>query len=68
MNKRFLPAAVINHKPDLILMDIRLKGFQDGIETAYMVGGEFEVPFVFLSAYIDDENRVCGFVMLTGCP
>jgi len=37
-------------------MDIRLKGFQDGIETAYLVGGEFEVPFVFLSAYSDDET------------
>ncbi|PKL26111.1 MAG: hypothetical protein CVV47_02985 [Spirochaetae bacterium HGW-Spirochaetae-3] len=51
-----VPEAIIVHKPDLILMDIRLKGFQDGIETAYMVGGEFEVPFVFLSAYSDDET------------
>jgi len=51
-----VPEAIIIHKPDLILMDIRLKGFQDGIETAYMVGGEFEVPFVFLSAYSDDET------------
>jgi AmiR/NasT family two-component response regulator len=51
-----VPEAIIVHKPDLILMDIKLKGFQDGIETAYMVGGEFEVPFVFLSAYSDDET------------
>jgi len=51
-----VPEAIIVHRPDLILMDIRLKGFQDGIETAYMVGGEFEVPFVFLSAYSDDET------------
>ncbi len=51
-----VPAAIVVNKPDLILMDIRLKGFQDGIETAYIVGGEFEVPFVFLSAYSDDET------------
>ncbi len=51
-----VPEAIVIHKPDLILMDIRLKGFQDGIETAYMVGAEFEVPFVFLSAYSDDET------------
>lgn len=51
-----VPEAIVVHKPDLILMDIRLKGFQDGIETAYMVGGEFEVPFIFLSAYSDDET------------
>lgn len=57
-----VPEAIVVHKPDLILMDIRLKGFQDGIETAYMVGGEFEVPFIFLSAYSDDEtlNRALG--------
>ncbi len=51
-----VPEAIVVHKPDLILMDIRLKGFQDGIETAYMVGGEFEVPFIFLSAYSDDDT------------
>lgn len=51
-----VPAAIVVNKPDLILMDIRLKGFQDGIETAYIVGGEFEVPFVFLSAFSDDET------------
>lgn len=51
-----VPEAIIVHKPDLILMDIRLKGFQDGIETAYLVGGEFEIPLVFLSAYSDDET------------
>ena len=51
-----VPEAIVINKPDLILMDIRLKGFQDGIETAYMVGAEFEVPFVFLSAYSDDET------------
>lgn len=51
-----VPSAIVVNKPDLILMDIRLKGFQDGIETAYIVGGEFEVPFVFLSAYSDDET------------
>ncbi|TFG84130.1 MAG: response regulator [Spirochaetales bacterium] len=51
-----VPEAIVVHKPDLILMDIRLKGFQDGIETAYMIGGEFDVPFIFLSAYSDDET------------
>ncbi len=51
-----VPEAIVLNKPDLILMDIRLKGFQDGIETAFMVGAEFEVPFVFLSAYSDDET------------
>jgi CheY-like chemotaxis protein len=47
--------AVRAHKPDLLLMDIRLHGFQDGIETAYLVGHEFDLPVVYLSAYSDEE-------------
>jgi AmiR/NasT family two-component response regulator len=50
-----VPEAVVKHRPDLILMDIRLRGFQDGIETAYLIGGEFGLPTVFLSAYSDEE-------------
>jgi AmiR/NasT family two-component response regulator len=48
--------AVVRHKPDLLLMDIRLGGFQDGIETAYLVGAEFGLPIVYLSAYSNDES------------
>lgn len=57
-----VPEAIVVHKPDLVIMDIRLKGFQDGVETAYLVGGEFDVPFIFLSAYSDDDtlNRALG--------
>lgn len=51
-----VPEAIIVHNPDLIIMDIRLKGYQDGIETAFMIGGEFDVPFIFLSAYSDEQT------------
>ncbi|GEM_PF-2375037 len=47
--------AVRTTKPDLLLMDIRLHGFQDGIETAYLVGHEYDIPIVYLSAYSDEE-------------
>jgi CheY-like chemotaxis protein len=47
--------AVREAKPDLLLMDIRLHGFQDGIETAYLVGHEYDIPIVYLSAYSDEE-------------
>lgn len=50
--------AVVRHKPDLLLMDIRLAGFQDGIETAYLVGAEFGLPVVYLSAYSNDDSIV----------
>ena len=39
--------------PDLVLMDIRLKGDVDGIETASRVREQLDIPVVFLTAYED---------------
>ena len=43
-------------KPDLILMDIRLKGEMDGIEAAMQINTMLNYPVVFLSAFVDDET------------
>lgn len=40
-------------RPDLVLMDIRLGGALDGIETAAILKEELDVPCVFLTAYSD---------------
>jgi PAS domain S-box-containing protein len=42
-------------RPDLVLMDIVLKGKMDGIETAKQFRSLFDIPVVYLSAY-SDEN------------
>jgi len=42
--------------PDLILMDIRLKGEVDGIKAASMIRERMDVPIVYLTAYADDET------------
>ncbi|MFZ9886042.1 MAG: response regulator [Myxococcota bacterium] len=42
--------------PDLILMDIFIKGPADGIETAKAIGKLGDVPIVFLTAYADDDT------------
>ena len=42
--------------PDLILMDIRLKGAMDGIETAEIIKNEVDVPVVYLTAYADEAT------------
>ncbi len=39
--------------PDLVLMDIRLKGPMDGIEAAGLIGERFGIPVVYLTAYSD---------------
>ena len=41
---------------DLVLMDIRLKGEMDGIETAAALKAEFETPVVYLTAYFDETT------------
>jgi len=43
-------------RPDLILMDIVLKGDLDGIDAAAEIGRELHIPVLFLSAYSDDET------------
>ncbi len=43
-------------RPDLILMDIRLKGAIDGIETAALVQEKIDVPIVFLTAHSDEST------------
>jgi PAS domain S-box-containing protein/putative nucleotidyltransferase with HDIG domain len=42
-------------RPDLVLMDIVLKGAMDGVEAAGQVGARFKIPVVYLTAFDDDE-------------
>ncbi|MDG6244953.1 MAG: response regulator [Methanolobus sp.] len=41
--------------PDLVLMDVRLKGDMDGVDTAEEIRKNFDIPIIFLTAYSDDE-------------
>lgn len=41
--------------PDLVLMDIMLKGDMDGIETAQKIRDLYDVPVIYLTAYFDEE-------------
>jgi len=42
--------------PDLVLMDIVLKGKMDGIEAVKQMHAVFDIPVVYLTAYADDER------------
>jgi CheY-like chemotaxis protein len=44
-------------RPDLVLMDIRLEGAMDGIDTARLLRRAADVPVVFLTAYVDAKTR-----------
>ncbi len=41
--------------PDLVLMDIVLRGEMDGIETAKQIRSRFNIPVVYLTAYSDEK-------------
>ena len=43
-------------RPELVLMDVRLRGEMDGIHAAEIIRDRFDVPVVFLTAYADEET------------
>src|SRR3989339_342250 len=43
-------------KLDLILMDVKLKGKIDGIETAKRIK-EFNIPIIYLTAYSEKKTK-----------
>ena len=43
-------------KPDILLLDINLKGKLDGIETAKIMQKTYNIPVIYLTANIDDEH------------
>ncbi|MGD0782334.1 MAG: response regulator transcription factor [Candidatus Aminicenantales bacterium] len=62
--------AARTYAPDLVLMDIRLKGEKDGIYAARIVSEGFDVPVIFVTAYGDDavlerakRTRPAGYLL-----
>src|SRR6266700_7249796 len=46
-------AIATRERPDLVLMDIRLKGEKDGVQAAKEIRQQVDVPIVYLTAYSD---------------
>jgi DNA-binding NtrC family response regulator len=44
------------HHPDLVLMDVRIEGDEDGIDVAHRIRADFDIPCVFLTAYADPDT------------
>lgn len=47
---------VLELAPDLVMMDIKLKGEMDGITTADTIRQQLDVPIVFLTAFADEPT------------
>lgn len=49
--------AVRDQRPDAVLMDVKLRSFNDGIDAARRLRLISKVPIIFLTAYTDDDTR-----------
>ncbi|MBF0287267.1 MAG: response regulator [SAR324 cluster bacterium] len=49
-------SKIVEARPDLVLMDIVIKGEMDGIEVAKRIHDQFEIPIIYLTAYSDHAN------------
>ncbi len=47
--------SVEKYRPDLVLMDIVLKGEMDGIEAAEQIHSRFNIPIIYLTAHSDES-------------
>ena len=43
-------------RPDIVIMDIKLDGEMDGIKAARIIHENFEIPIIYLTAYIDNQT------------
>ncbi|MBZ5615300.1 MAG: response regulator [Acidobacteriia bacterium] len=46
-------AIATRDRPDLVLMDIRLKGEKDGVQAAQEIRQQVDIPIVYVTAYSD---------------
>ena len=49
--------AAKEHNPDIILMDIRLDGNLNGVDTMIEIGKFSNVPAIYLTGNSDEENK-----------
>lgn len=45
-----------NTQPNLVLMDIQIKGTMDGVETARQIRERFDIPVIYLTAHSDEHT------------
>jgi DNA-binding LytR/AlgR family response regulator len=48
--------SIKENQPDIVLLDINLKGKLDGIETAILMQKDYNIPVIYLTANADDDH------------
>ncbi len=47
---------IVEHAPDLVLLDVQIKGEIDGIDVAQFTQSFYDVPIIYLTAFSDAET------------
>jgi CheY-like chemotaxis protein len=45
------------YQPDLVLMDIKLKGEMDGIDAAIKIRENLQIPIIYITGNTDDNTK-----------
>lgn len=45
-----------HHAIDLVLLDIHIKGDQDGLYLARLIRDEYQLPYIFITSYYDEDT------------
>lgn len=48
--------AITTHEPNILLIDIVIQGEKDGVELAKVVRKNYNLPFIFITAYTDKRT------------
>ena len=47
---------IVDLEPNIVLMDIMIKGNMTGIDVAELIKKEYNIPVIFLTAYADEST------------
>ncbi len=47
---------IVNRQPDLVLLDIAIKGDMDGIDIASVIQQKYHIPFIYLTSFSDKDT------------
>jgi len=54
-NMHNVESMIADNTPNIIIIDISLQESSDGIKLAHIIKNEYDIPFIFLTSYSDED-------------
>ena len=52
-------------RPDIVLLDIAIKGDKDGIDIAAIINDKYKVPFIYITSFADRETLELSLIHIS---